>query len=116
MAIVLHTNSTARNASNHLLRATHSLAKSLSKLSSGRRISTPADDAGGLSFGYKVHSTLSRNNQIRQNLGNATSFLQVQEGALGMVGKIINRMTVLKTMYADSTKSAGDLENYDKEF
>ena len=33
-----------------------------------------------------------------------------------MVGKIINRMTVLKTMYADSTKSAGDLENYDKEF
>jgi flagellin len=85
-------------------------------LSSGNRINSPADDAGGLAVAYKLDSKLNRTEAVIQNSQNALSFLQVQDGGLATVGKILDRMSELRTMAQDITKNSGDIENYSKEF
>ncbi len=57
MPIVVNTNSSATSASFNLSRANDALRKSLTRLSSGKRINTPADDAGGLAVAYKAGAT-----------------------------------------------------------
>jgi flagellin len=85
-------------------------------LSSGNRITQPAEDAGGLAVAYKLNSTVKRTEAVLNNHQNALSFLQVQDGALESVGNIVSRMSELRTMAADITKNDGDIENYSKEF
>ena len=116
MPIVVNSNSSATTASFNLSRANDSLRKSLARLSSGKRIVDPADDAGGMAVAYKLDSKLSRTEAARQNLQNGISNLQVQDGALTTVAKIVDRMAELRTMANDVTKNTQDVENYSKEF
>tara|TARA_B110000003_G_scaffold141267_1_gene142757 strand:- start:311 stop:1399 length:1089 start_codon:yes stop_codon:yes gene_type:complete len=116
MPIVVNSNSTATTASFNLSHANDSLRKSLARLSSGKRIVSPADDAGGMAVAYKLESKLSRTEAARQNLQNGISYLQVQDGALTTVAKIVDRMAELRTMASDVTKNTQDVENYSKEF
>jgi len=116
MPIVVNSNASATSASFNLSRANDSLRKSLGRLSSGNRINSPADDAGGLAVAYKLESKLNRTEAVVQNSQNALSFLQVQDGALATVGKVLDRMGELRTMAQDITKNSGDIENYSKEF
>ncbi len=116
MPIVVNSNTTATTASFNLSRANDALRKSLARLSSGNRIVSPADDAGGMAVAYKLNSKLKRTEAVRQNIQNGISYLQVQDGALGVVGKILDRIAELRTMSMDVTKNSGDIENYSKEF
>jgi flagellin len=92
------------------------LRHSLAKLSSGNRIVQASDDAGGLAVAYKIESHLKRTEAVRINVQNGLSYLQVQDGALKVVGKIIDRMSELRVFSDDVTKSSADTENYSKEF
>ena len=85
-------------------------------LSTGKRINSAADDAGGLSVAYKLNSKMNRTSAIIQNSQNALSYLQVQDASLSAAGKIVDRMAELRTMAQDITKNTGDIENYSKEF
>ncbi len=116
MPIVVNSNPIATTASMNLSRANDSLRKSLARLSSGKRIVSPADDAGGLAVGYKIGSRLRRIEAVRQNVQNGLSFLQVQDGVLSSVGDVLTRMSELRTMAQDVTKNTADVENYSKEF
>ena len=116
MPIVVNSNSTATTASFNLSRANDALRKSLGRLSSGNRINSPADDAGGLAVAYKLNSKANRTSAVTQNVQNALSYMQMQDSALQSVGKILDRMAELRTMAQDVTKNSGDIENYSKEF
>lgn len=116
MPLTVNTNTSATTASFQLSAANDALRKSLGRLSSGNRIVSPADDAGGLAVAYKLRSRLTRVERVGENLRNSISFLQVQEGALRVAGNILTRMSELKTMSTDVTKNSGDVENYNKEF
>jgi flagellin len=116
MAIVVNSNTTATTASFNLSHANTALRKSLARLSSGKRIVSPADDAGGLAVAYKLNSKLSRTEAVRQNIQNGLSYLQVQDGAMTTVAKVVDRMSELRTMASDVTKNTQDIENYSKEF
>ena len=116
MPIVVNSNTTATVASFNLSHANDALRKSLARLSSGKRIVSPADDAGGLSVAYKLNSKLQRTEAVRQNIQNGLSYLQVQDGAMTTTAKIIDRMAELRTMASDVTKNTQDVENYSKEF
>jgi len=116
MPIVVNTNSAATSASFNLSRSNEALRKSLGRLSSGQRITSPADDAGGLAVAYKLASKTNRTEAVIQNSQNALSYLQVQDASLQTVGKILDRMAELRTMAQDVTKNTGDIENYSKEF
>jgi len=116
MPIVVNTNSAATTASFNLGRSNEALRKSLGRLSSGKRITSPADDAGGLAVALKLTSKTNRTSAVIQNVQNGISYLQIQDGALGSIGKTLDRIAELRTMAQDVTKNTGDIENYSKEF
>ncbi len=116
MPITVNRNSTATVASFNLSRANDLLRHSLAKLSSGNRIVQASDDAGGLAVAYKMESALKRTEAVRINVQNGLSFLQVQDGGLKVIGKVLDRMAELRTYSTDITKSTSDTENYSKEF
>jgi len=116
MSLVINTNTIANTVRNTLTMNQANLQKSLARLSSGSKIVHPTDDAGGLSVATKLEATLNRNARTQQNVQNAISFLQVQDGALAQVSSILDRMSELKVMSLDPTKNSSDLANYDTEF
>ena len=116
MSLVINTNSIATMSRNYLNTNQANLQRSLGRLASGSRIVKPSDDAGGLAVGNKLTAAQNRNTRTQQNVQNAVSFLQVQDGALTSVGKILDRMSELKTMSLDVTKNSTDIANYDAEF
>ena len=116
MAVVINTNYSATVASNNLNSSNAALQKSLNRLSSGSKIVSPADDAGGLAVSMKLAAAAKRQGAALANIGNATSFLQTQDGALKVAGKVLDRISELKTLYVDPTKNTSDLANYDSEF
>ena len=116
MPIVVNTNAAATTAAFNLSKNHANLSKSLARLSSGNRITQPAEDAGGLAVAYKLNSSIKRTEAVLNNHQNALSYLQVQDGALTTVGNILTRMSELRTMAADVTKNESDIENYSKEF
>jgi flagellin len=64
----------------------------------------------------KLEAAMKRTDAVSTNVANAISFLQTQDGALKTAGKVLNRMSELKTLSQDVTKSASDVANYDVEF
>ena len=116
MSVVINTNYSATVASNNLASSNAMLQRSLNRLSSGSKIVTPSDDAGGLAVSMKLSAAAKRQGAVASNIGNAVSFLQTQDGALKVTGKVLDRMSELKTLYADPTKNSSDLANYDSEF
>jgi len=92
------------------------LQKSLNRLSSGTKIVNPSDDAGGLAVSMKLNATTKRQGAVANNIGNAVSLLQTQDGALKVAGKILDRVSELKTLNADVTKNDSDKANYQVEF
>ena len=85
-------------------------------LSSGSRITQPADDAGGLAVSMKLSGTINRLSGVEKNIDNAISFLQVQDGVLESSGKILDRMAELKALSQDVLKNDSDIANYNAEF
>jgi flagellin len=116
MSVVINTNYAATVASNNLASSNGALQRSLNRLSSGSKIVSPSDDAGGLAVSMKLASASKRQGAVNNNIGNAVSFLQTQDGALKVAGKILDRMSELKTLYEDATKNSSDQANYDTEF
>jgi len=116
MPLNINTNAAASSASYYLSKNNAALQKSLTRLSSGSRITQPADDAGGLAVSMKLSGTINRLSGVEKNIDNAISFLQVQDGVLESAGKILDRMAELKALSQDVLKNDSDIANYNAEF
>jgi flagellin len=64
----------------------------------------------------KLSAAATRQGAVNANIGNAVSLLQTQDGALKVASKVLDRMSELKVLYGDVTKSTSDKANYDAEF
>ena len=116
MALSILSNAAANKASFSLNKNTANLQQSLTRLSSGKKITTPSDDAGGLAVSMKLSSAIGRNKSVIANIQNALSFAEVQDGALQTSATIVNRMSELRSMSLDVIKSSADVANYNVEF
>ena len=116
MSVVINTNYAATVASNNLAASNSMLQRSLNRLSSGSKIINPSDDAGGLAVSMKLSAAAKRSGAAATNIGNSVSYLQTQDGALKVAGKVLDRISELRTLYQDPTKNSSDLANYDSEF
>jgi flagellin len=116
MSVVINTNPAATVAYGNLATSNQNLQKSLNRLSSGYKIVQPSDDAGGLAVSMKLSAAIRRTDAAATNVANAQSFLTVQDGALKTAGKILDRISELKTLSLDVTKSTSDVANYETEF
>ncbi len=116
MALTINTNIAATAASRNLNSNNSNLQKSLSRLSSGKRIIGPADDAGGLAVSMKLTASINRTKSAISNIQNSLSFGDVQDGGLQSAARIVDRMAELKSLSLDVMKSTGDVANYNTEF
>ena len=116
MALSILSNAAANKAAFSLNKNTGNLQQSLTRLSSGKKITSPADDAGGLAVSMKLTSAIGRNKSVIANIQNALSFAEVQDGALQTSATIVNRMSELRSMSLDVIKSSADVANYNVEF
>jgi len=114
--MIINTNVAASAASRNLAASTERLSQSLARLSSGSKIVSPADDAAGLAQVIRFEAQMNRNNAVRANLGNATSFSQTQDGFLQKVQVALDRMSELSVLSQDVTKTNTDRSNYSVEF
>ena len=115
MSVVINTNSAATSAAYNLSNTNVNLQRSLNRLSSGSRINSSYDDAGGLAVSMKMSASIRRTDATLANVNNSVSFLQTQDGVLKTADKILNRMSELATLAQDVTKSTNDLALYNTE-
>jgi len=116
VSITISSNQAASYSALNMKRANSLLTKSLQRLSSGKRIVSPADDAGGLAVGMKLQSSLKRAAASKMNTQNGVSFLQMQDSVLKVSGEILDRMSELKSFFNDVSKGPDDRETYNHEF
>jgi len=115
MSVVINTNTSASLASYNLSSTNVNLQRSLNRLSSGSRINSSFDDAGGTAVSMKLSASIRRTEATLANVNNSIAFLQTQDGVLKNADKVLNRMSELAMMATDITKSTNDLALYNTE-
>ena len=117
MSLYISTNTSAAKANYYLGLNTERLQKSIRNLASGTRLSSPVEDPGSLAVSMKLSSSINRLSGAMSNVQNGISFLEVQDGILDTVGKILDRMSELKGLASqDPMKNDLDRNTYNNEF
>jgi flagellin len=80
-----------------------------------RRINSPADDPGGLAVSTRLSVSLRRTEAVLTQVNSTQSFLQTQDGVLGVASRVLLRMDELATFAAGAASSA-DRQIYSTEF
>jgi flagellin len=114
--ISINTNSASSAAAYNLSNTNVNLQRSLNKLSSGSRINSSFDDAGGLAVSMKLSASIRRTEATQANVNNAISLLETQDGVLKSADKVLSRMSELASLSLDVTKSSTDTSLYQTEF
>ena len=91
MAMSIRTNVASLNAQRNLYTTQSQLDSSLSKLSSGFRITKAGDDAAGLGISTKLESQIRSYGQAVRNANDGLSVIQSTESALNESANILTR-------------------------
>lgn len=114
--MIINTNLAAQTGARLLSGSTMQLNKSLARLSSGLKIVSPEDDAAGLAVSSRFDAQINRLGAVSNNISNAISFSQTQDGYLNKIAKSLDRMSELSVMAQDVTKGDADRALYQTEF
>ncbi len=113
---VINTNIAAQTSANNLNHSSKLLNASLARLSSGSKIVNPSDDAAGTAEALRFEAQVNRVGAANDNIANAISFSQTQDGFLQSIGAALDRLSTLAIQAQDVTKTGSDLANYQSEF
>jgi flagellin len=114
--ISLNTNTASMAAAYNLSNTNVNLQRSLNRLSSGSRINSSFDDAGGLAVSMKLSAAIRRTEATQANVNNSISLLETQDGVLKTAEKVLSRMSELLQLATDVTKSSSDTTLYQTEY
>jgi flagellin len=114
--LVVNTNTSALNTATLLSNSTSALQESLARLSSGSKITSPADDSAGLAVSLNLVAQEGENTAASNNIADAVSFNQTQDGYLTQVTSALDRLSELSVQAQDVTKSDSDRSLYQQEF
>jgi flagellin len=115
-SMVINTNVSAQSSARLLTESSSMLSKSLARLSSGSKLTSPEDDVAGMAVSMRFDAQINRIDAANSNVNNAVSFSQTQDGFLKKVTGALDRMSELSVLAQDSTKTAADGALYQKEF
>jgi flagellin len=116
MSLIINHNLMAMNANRNLSAAYGNLSTSVSRLSSGLRITTAADDAAGLAIRELMRADIASLNQGVRNANDAISMIQTADGALGVIDEKLIRMKELATQAATGTYNSDQRLIIDSEY
>jgi flagellin len=106
MALTVNTNLSAMQAYQNLNKTSIAMASSMSKLSSGLRINTAADDAAGLTISEGLKSQVNGYGVAARNAQDGINVIQTADGALGEVHSILQRMRDLAVQAGNDSNNA----------
>jgi flagellin len=114
--MVINTNIAALGAANDLNQSNGALNASLARLSTGSQLVNASDNPAGLAESISLNAQIGQTNAANDNVGNATSFLQTQDGYLQQIGTALDQMATLAIQAQDGTISSSQLADYGTEF
>ena len=114
--MVINTNIAATRTRRLLEESSNRLSASVGRMSSGSRIVSPQDDAGGLAQTINLDNQVTRLNAAISNNTNFRSMLQTQDGYAQKVQSALIRLNELAILYGDTTKTENDKALYELEF
>ncbi|MGE4431730.1 MAG: flagellin [Sphingobium sp.] len=112
---VIGTNISAMRANSASTSASNSLAASMERLSSGKRINSAKDDAAGLAIATKMTSQIKGLTAASRNANDGISLAQTAEAALGQISDLIQRVRELAVQSANGTMEDDDRKALDAE-
>jgi flagellin len=114
--MVINTNMAAITSANNLDQSTNELNNALAQLSSGSKIVSPSDDPAGLAESIALNAQIGQTQAANDNVSNAVSFSQTQDGYLQQVGSALDQMSTLAVEAQDPTKTSTEIADYNTEF
>lgn len=115
MGLRVNTNIASLTAQRNLTTVTGRLGGNYSRLSSGLRIATAADDAAGLAISERMRSQIRSYGAAARNAQDGISLVQTAEGALNETSNILSRMRELAVQSANGTLSDTDRDTINQE-
>jgi flagellin len=113
---VINSNSAAMLTANSINQNDRAMTSTMERLSTGKRINSAADDAAGLAIATKMTSQIRGLDQAGRNANNATSMVQLADGAAEQISNILQRMREIVVQAADGSNSDSDRAVLDVEF
>jgi flagellin len=113
MALTLNTNIDSLTAQNNLTGSQALLSQSLTRLSSGLRINSAADDAAGAAISQQFTTQVNGTNQAINNANDAVSEAQTAGGALTTIVNNLQSIRTLAVEAANGSNSASDRQALD---
>jgi len=110
------TNLASVNAQSNLFSTNIGLRQALTRVSSGFRINYSGDDAAGLAVANSFRSEVAVLNQGVRNANDGLSNLQIKDGALDNISKLLDRLSTLATAAASGQTSAASRTTLNAEF
>lgn len=115
MAVTIRSNISSLRAQRSLTDASDKLSASTTRLASGFRINSAADDAAGLAIATQLNSSSRVYNQGMRNINDGMSVLNIAEGALLELSSITTRQKELAEQAANGVYSNKQRDALDKE-
>jgi len=94
----------------------NNMRNSMSKLSSGLRIKTAADDPAGLAMSERMRSQVRNSGMAAQNIQNSIAFMRTADSWMQKIHDMLHRMNELAVAANDGTKTSVDRANLQVEF
>ncbi|MGQ3344557.1 flagellin [Bosea sp. (in: a-proteobacteria)] len=113
---VISTNLAANSAVRYLNANSADQTASLSKLASGSRIVSAADDASGLAISTRISSDVTALTQAATNASHGTSILQTADGGASNISDMLQRMKALASQSASGTVTDSERTYIQAEF
>jgi flagellin len=113
--MIINHNLGANNAIRNMSINSTNANKSMSKLSSGLRINSAADDAAGLAISEKMRGQIRGLDQASSNAQDAISLTQTAEGALNETTSILQRMREIAVQGSNDTNTGDDRKQIGQE-
>src|SRR6201984_2114090 len=103
MSYSFQTNVTSLLAQQNLRTNSDFQSRTIQRLTSGYRINSSGDDAAGLAVANKYRSDTAELQQGVRNANDGISTLQIIDGGLNNISKILDRLKTLATQSASNT-------------
>jgi flagellin len=115
MSLSILTNISAMNTQQNLLKSSNAVATSMSRLSSGLRINSAADDAAGYAISQGLTSQVNGLNQASSNTSDAISMVQTASSSLSNIQNMLQRVYELGVQYNNGSNSSTDKQDIQAE-
>lgn len=113
---VVNTNINAAVAQSALAKNDRAMSTAMERLSTGQRINSASDDAGGLGIATRMTSQIAGLNMAIKNANDGVSMLNTAEGAMIEMETMLQRMRELALQASSGTTDVKDRTNLNKEY